>query len=90
MPGHSDEILFEPDPALGVSADQPDMLIGEVKEGSGGISDQIPETVDCIAKDTGAVLIYERDPAVMVDRLLEVYAREHFRRPSCFFQEQEK
>ncbi len=34
VPGHSDEILFEPDPALGVSADQPDMLIGEVKEGS--------------------------------------------------------
>lgn len=33
VPGHSDEILFTPDPALGVSADQPDMLIGEVKEG---------------------------------------------------------
>lgn len=33
VPGHSDEILFAPDPVLGVSADQSDMLIGEVKKG---------------------------------------------------------
>lgn len=33
VPGKGDAILFEPDPALGVSPDQSDMLIGEVKEG---------------------------------------------------------
>jgi uncharacterized protein (TIGR00725 family) len=64
-------------------------LIG-VLEGSGGISDQIPGIVDSIAKDTGAVLIYERDPAELLERMLQVYVSNHFRQPSCFFSNPEK
>lgn len=64
-------------------------LIG-VLEDSGGISDQIPGIVDSIAKDTGAVLVYERDPAELLERLLQIYVSEHFRRPSCFISELEE
>ncbi len=58
-------------------------LIG-VLEGSGGICDQIPDLVEHFAKDTGARLVYNADPIVLVDRLLSAYAEQHFRRPSCF------
>lgn len=58
-------------------------LIGVMK-GSGGIADQIPSIVEGIDKDTGAVLVYEHEPAELLDRLLQVYVSEHFRRPSCF------
>lgn len=33
VPGKGDEIVFEPDPELGIEGEQADMLIGEVKEG---------------------------------------------------------
>lgn len=62
-------------------------LIG-VTAGSGGISDQIPEIVDRIAKDTGAVLVYDSDPARLLERMRQIYVERHFRRPSCFSTEQ--
>jgi uncharacterized protein (TIGR00725 family) len=61
-------------------------LIGVV-EGSGGIADMIPELVAAIDKDTGATIVYERDPALLVDRLIDEYVCRHFRHPSVFVQD---
>lgn len=58
-------------------------LIG-VLQGSGGITAQIPGMVESFGKDTGAVLIYERDPKQLMAALLAAYSEHHFRRPSCF------
>jgi uncharacterized protein (TIGR00725 family) len=58
-------------------------LIG-VLEGSGGIADMIPELVEAIDKDTGAIIIYDPDPGVLVDRLIDEYVCRHFRHPSVF------
>lgn len=63
-------------------------LIGVLK-GSGGIVGQLPSLVRKIDKDTGSVVIYEADPAVLLERLLNVYCEEHFRRPSCFCENDE-
>jgi hypothetical protein len=60
-------------------------LIGVV-EGSGGIADIIPQLVDAIDKDTGARILYESDPALLVNRLIDEYVCRHFRRPSVFVQ----
>lgn len=58
-------------------------LIG-VLEGSGGIADIIPQLVETIDKDTGAVILYDPDPGVLVDRLIEEYVARHFKHPSVF------
>ena len=57
-------------------------LIG-ILEGSGGIADRIPDIIRNMDKETGARLVYEREPETLVDRMLELYAAQHFRRPSC-------
>ncbi|NIM26990.1 MAG: protein containing YHS domain protein [Gammaproteobacteria bacterium] len=58
-------------------------LIG-VLQGTGGISDEIERIIDTFNKDTGAKLIYSRDPAELVTDLAGEYENRHFRRPSCF------
>ncbi|MBV8172308.1 MAG: protein containing YHS domain protein [Candidatus Eremiobacteraeota bacterium] len=58
-------------------------LIG-VLQGSGGIADALPDVVADLGKDTGAVLIYDRDPRRLVERCIEEYRTSHFRRPSTF------
>lgn len=58
-------------------------LIG-VLEGSGGIADQIPAIIESFGKDTGAVLIYERDPKQLIEALIESYSTSHFKHPSCY------
>ena len=58
-------------------------LIG-VLEGSGGITAQIPAIIESFGKDTGAVLIYERDPKQLIEALIESYSTSHFKHPSCF------
>lgn len=58
-------------------------LIG-VFQGTGGITDEIERIVDTFEKDTGARLVYSRDPAELIMRLSKVYETRHFRRPSCF------
>lgn len=60
-------------------------LIG-VLEGSGGIADIVPQLVEAIDKDTGSLLVYDRDPTVLVDRLIEEYVGRHFKHPSVFVQ----
>jgi uncharacterized protein (TIGR00725 family) len=58
-------------------------LIGVLEE-SGGITDQIPAIVGRFEKDTGARLVYEADPAMLISRLVSTYVERHFRKPSCF------
>ncbi len=58
-------------------------LIG-VLEGSGGIADIIPQLVETIDKDTGAVIVYDPDPVALVDRLIDEYVGRHFKHPSVF------
>ncbi len=62
-------------------------LIG-VLQGSGGITDHIPDIVKSFGqKDTGARLVYDADPDVLVARLADIYATKHYKRPSCFCEE---
>lgn len=58
-------------------------LIG-VLTGTGGISDLAADILEACAKRTGARVIYDDNPSRLVTRLLDVYRRHHFRRPSCF------
>jgi len=58
-------------------------LIG-VLEGSGGITERIPDIVASFGKETGAHIIYDEQPATLVARLLSHYENHHFKKPSCF------
>ena len=58
-------------------------LIG-ILTGTGGITSLVEEIVRTSGKDTGARVVYDGDPARLIDRLLTVYKTEHFRKPSCF------
>jgi len=58
-------------------------LIG-VLEGSGGITEQLPALVSSLKKDTGAKIIYERDPDKLIETMVQFYSTEHYRHPSCF------
>lgn len=61
-------------------------LIG-VLEGIDGITEQIPKIVSSFNKDTGARVIYDTDPAALIDKLSNTYATQHYKRPSCFCDE---
>lgn len=58
-------------------------LIG-VLTGTGGISDLVESILQACDKETGARVIYDDDPRRLIERLLEIYRTEHFRRPSVF------
>ncbi|MCW8955713.1 MAG: YHS domain-containing protein [Gammaproteobacteria bacterium] len=58
-------------------------LIG-VLEGSGGITEQLPQLVESFKKDTGAQLVYNADPVQLIEELEAVYSTHHFHHPSCF------
>jgi len=58
-------------------------LIG-VLTGTGGISDIVDNILAACQKDTGAHVVYDSDPARLVEQLLDVYRTRHYRRPSCF------
>ncbi|ALP53755.1 protein containing YHS domain protein [Candidatus Tenderia electrophaga] len=59
-------------------------LIG-VLQGSGGVTGEIPHIVASFGdKDTGARMIYEADPAVLIERMVAMYIEQHYRHPSCF------
>ena len=67
---------------LAISYDE-GKLIG-VLTGTGGISDLVKEILAACAKDTGARVIYDTEPARLIAELLRVYRTAHYRRPSCF------
>ncbi len=58
-------------------------LIG-VLTGTGGISDMVKDILAACKKETGARVIYHDEPRQLVEEVLAVYRREHFRRPSVF------
>jgi uncharacterized protein (TIGR00725 family) len=64
-------------------------LIG-VLEGSGGIAEIVPQLVEAIDKETGAVIIYDTDPQRLVDRLVDEFVCFHFQRPSVFVRNNER
>ena len=61
-------------------------LIG-VLEGSGGITSQLPDLIKSLRKQTGAMVIYENNPQELVEKMVNYYSTEHYRRPSCFCSE---
>jgi YHS domain-containing protein len=58
-------------------------LIG-VLTGTGGISDMVRDILAACAKETGALVVYDADPAYLITELLRLYREEHHSRPSCF------
>ncbi len=58
-------------------------LIG-VLTGTGGISDHVADILAACRKETGARVIYDSDPAKLVNELVRIYQTDHYRRPSCF------
>ncbi len=58
-------------------------LIG-VLRGTGGITGLVPKILSACKKDTGARVLYESDPRQLVNKLIGLYQKDHFRRPSCF------
>jgi uncharacterized protein (TIGR00725 family) len=58
-------------------------LLG-VLTGTGGITEIVETILRVTAKKTGACVLYDADPEKLIDRLIEYYRTEHFRRPSCF------
>lgn len=57
-------------------------LIG-VLTGTGGITEMIERILEACGKDTGACVLYDDDPAQLIDRLIHYYRTEHHRKPSC-------
>lgn len=58
-------------------------LIGVLQD-SGGIADALPDIVPQLGKRTGAVIIYDRDPEILIRRCIECYRTSHYRHPSTF------
>jgi uncharacterized protein (TIGR00725 family) len=58
-------------------------LIG-VLTGTGGITEIVETIIRAGGKETGACVLYDDDPNKLVDRLIQYYRTEHFRKPSCF------
>ncbi len=67
---------------LAISYDE-GKLIG-VLTGTGGISDMVRDILVACQKETGARVLYDGDPARLVEDLLRTYRTQHYRRPSCF------
>jgi uncharacterized protein (TIGR00725 family) len=63
-------------------------LIG-VLTGTGGITEMIERILEACGKDTGACVLYDDDPARLIDRLIHYYRTEHHRKPSCFCESKE-
>ncbi len=61
-------------------------LIG-VLTGTGGISDMVASILAACNKNTGARVVYSDDPIQLIEELLRVYEKEHYRRPSQFCRE---
>ena len=58
-------------------------LIGVLTE-TGGVADVIDDIVAHVEKDTGAVVLYDSDPARLVSRLVTSYCTRHYRWPHGF------
>lgn len=61
-------------------------LIG-VLTGTGGISDLVSNILEACKKETGAEVVYSSEPEKLIDELLRVYEKFHYKRPSHFCSE---
>ena len=61
-------------------------LIG-VLTGTGGISDLVKEILTACRKETGARVVYSEDPVKLIEELIRVYEKSHYRKPSHFCSE---
>ena len=52
------------------------------RPGTGGIADAVPVLVRLSDKRTGAAVLYDENPAHLVDKLIEHYQEHHYKRPS--------
>lgn len=64
-------------------------LLG-VLTGTGGITGMVEEILRVCKKETGACVLYDDDPSRLIGRLIDYYRTKHFRKPSCFCDEQEE
>jgi uncharacterized protein (TIGR00725 family) len=55
-------------------------LIG-VLLGTGGIASEIKHIVKIISKKTGAKVIYDSNPRILVDKLIDYYIKKHYKHP---------
>lgn len=59
-------------------------LIG-VLTGTGGVADGIEQVVPLVeGKRTGAAVLYDEEPARLIDRLVDYYWTTHCHQPNCF------
>lgn len=58
-------------------------LIG-VLLGTGGIASQIKHIVKFIKKDTGAEVMYETEPRLLVEKLIDYYFKKHYKHPDVY------
>lgn len=58
-------------------------LIG-VLTGTGGITELVETIIQASGKETGACVLYDDDPNKLIERLIDYYHTQHFRKPSCF------
>jgi uncharacterized protein (TIGR00725 family) len=61
-------------------------LIGVLAE-SGGVADELETIVPKLGKVTGARIVYESDPDILIDRCIAEYHKSHYLRPSTFVEE---
>ena len=58
-------------------------LIGVLLD-MGGISNMVESILAVCRKETGARVLYDREPRRLIARMVDTYCREHYRRPSVF------
>lgn len=58
-------------------------LIGVLTD-TGGISNMVSNILQACKKNTGARVLYDDDPRRLVDRMVETYRSQHYKKPSIF------
>lgn len=58
-------------------------LIGVVM-GTGGITSEIKNIIKVIRKETGARVLYDKDPARLIKKLIAYYKTEHYKYPNAY------
>jgi uncharacterized protein (TIGR00725 family) len=59
-------------------------LIG-ILSGTGGITSEIKDIVGVIKKKTGAKIIYDEDPRILVKKLIAFFKEKHYKHPSVHY-----
>jgi uncharacterized protein (TIGR00725 family) len=59
-------------------------LIG-ILSGTGGITSEMKNILRIIKKKTGAKVMYESDPGILVERLIAYYRKVHYKHPNIHY-----